>query len=193
MHHFAGLPLGARARVYLGITHQSFSRPDLKGRWEGRSVGGGGGVPAVPLCGPWQHLLMRDATHTLTCSLLTDLPSSLFSCLPFSTTLSSCRQSTQAMHQGMSLSPPSLLLLLYFLSLPLVSSVSGSLTSTLPHLPLSCCLLLTQCPHLFNTQHTLQKTAIKQTFLLVSLRSGIAQWLYAIYAKCKLYSNLQHP
>lgn len=51
-----------------------------------------------PLCGPWRHLLMRDATQTLTRSLLADLPSSLSSSLPLSTALSSCRQSTQAVH-----------------------------------------------------------------------------------------------
>lgn len=156
MHHFAGLPLGARERVYLGITHQSFSRPDLRGQWWGWRRGRWGSLQS-PLCGPWQHLLMRDATHTLTCTLLADLPSSLSSSLPLTTALYSCRQSTQAVHRGTSLSPPSLQLLFCFFSLPLVSSVSGSLTSTLPHLPLSCCLLLTHCPLLFNTQHTLQE------------------------------------
>lgn len=192
MHHFAGLPLGAQARVYLGITHQSFSRPDLRGQWRGKRRGEVGSLQS-PLCGPWQHLLMRDATHTLTCSLLCWspffpflLPSTLHSPLFLPSVNSSCAPGNVFVS---SLAPAPLLLSLS----PLVSSVSGSLTSTLPHLPLSCCLLLTQCPLLFRTQHTLQKTTIKQTFLLVSLRSGTAQWLCGIYTKYKLCSSLQHP
>lgn len=132
---------------------------------------------------------MRDATHTLMCSLLPDLPSSLSSSLSLAEACSSRRQSTQAVHQGMSLSPPSL----PAHSLPLVSSVSGSLTYTLPHLLLSYCLLLTHSPVLFGTLHALQKTTIKQTCLLVSLRSGTPRWLYAIYTKYKLFCSLQHP
>lgn len=47
MHHFAGLPLGARACVYLGITHQSFFLAGSQGPVK-REEKRGTGVPAVP-------------------------------------------------------------------------------------------------------------------------------------------------
>lgn len=187
MHHFAGLPLGAVARVYLGIIHQSFSRPESQGPLE-REERVEVASLQYPLCGPWQHLLMRDATHTLMCSLLAHLSAPLSSSLP----LSSCRQSTQAVHQGMPLSPPSLQLL-FCLLIP-----SCFICLRIPHLhsPTPPSLLLSSPRSLtslscFHTQHTLQKTAIKQTFLLVTLRSGSAQWLYGIYTKYKICSSLQ--
>ena len=173
-----------------------------QGPVEREEKGGEVGSLQSPLCGPWQHLLMGDATQTLTCSLFADLPSSLSSSLPLSTALSSCRQSTRAVHRGMSLSPPSLHLVFSFLSpscficlgIPHLHSPGPPFLppSLPPSLSLSCCLLLTHCPPLFCTQHTLQKTTLKQTFLLVSLRSGTSQWLYGIYTEYKLCSGLQH-
>lgn len=50
MHHFPGLSLGAMARVYLGIIHQSFPLPESQ-RAGGKRGEGGGGVPTVPP--PW--------------------------------------------------------------------------------------------------------------------------------------------
>lgn len=70
---------------------------------------------------------------------------------------------------GASLSPPSLLFHL---------SQDPSPPPTQTPLPPS---LLTHGPLLFLTQRTLQKATIKQTLLLVSLRSGTAQRLRGIY------------
>lgn len=72
---FYGAAFGARTRACLGITHQSFSRPDLRGHCRGRRRGEVGPLQS-PLCGPWWHLLMRDATHTPMRSFLPDLSSS---------------------------------------------------------------------------------------------------------------------
>lgn len=47
MHHFAELPSGATAHVYLGIIHQSFPAAGIS-RAGGKRGEGGGGVPAVP-------------------------------------------------------------------------------------------------------------------------------------------------
>lgn len=77
---------------------------------------GGGGVPAAPplwpLTAPSNE---RRHSHT---DVLTPCWSPFFPFLlpsSLSTVLSSCRQSTEAVHQGMSLSPPSLQLLFCFL------------------------------------------------------------------------------
>lgn len=51
MHHFVGLPLGSKACVYLGITHQSFLLAGSQGpveREEKEMVGS----PQSPVCGP---------------------------------------------------------------------------------------------------------------------------------------------
>lgn len=117
---FYGAAFGAGTPVCLGITHQSSSRPDLRGQCRGRRSGEVGPLQS-PLCGPSWHLLMRDATHTPMGSFLPDLSSSyssFSSLLP--STLSSCRHSSQTAHWGASWSPP-----------PPSTSASG-----IPHLPL---------------------------------------------------------
>ncbi len=94
----------------------------------GKGGEGGDRVPAVPplwpLTAPSNE---RRHSHT-DASLLADLSSSLSSSLPFATALSSCRQSTQAVHWGTSSSPPSLRLLPCFLS------PSRFIYLTIPHL-----------------------------------------------------------
>lgn len=153
---------------------------------------GGGGVPAVPplwpLTAPSNE---RRHSHT---DVLTPFWSPFFPfLLPFplaTASLLAVSQLKLCTRECFCLLPRSKSSSAF--SLPLVSSVSGSLTSAIPHLPLSGCPLLIHCPLLFRTQHTLQKTTIKQTFLLVSLKSGTAQWLYGIYKENKLWSTLQH-
>lgn len=170
MHHFARLPMGAGARVYLGITHQSFPRPDLRGRWE-RKRTRGGGVPAVPPLWPLtapsneRRHSHRDALAPRLFPFL--LPSALRSLL-FLPSVNYERYT----RERLCLLPRSDSSSAF--SLPLVSSVSGSLTSALLHLPPSPAVFssLTALP-CSCTQRTLQET----TFLLVSMTSGAAQWL----------------
>lgn len=133
---------------------------------------------------------MRDATHTPTCSLLACFPSSLSSYIllsqppPLSVSqLKLCTGESFCLLPLFNFSPA------FSLSLSLVSAVLRSLTSSLPNLLLSYRLLPTHLPLLFDTQYTLQET-IKQTILMVSLRSITAQRLHEI--EYKLCSGLQH-
>lgn len=102
---FYGAAFGAGTPVCLGITHQSSSRPDLRGQCRG-GIRGEVGPLQSPLGGPGWHLLMRDATHTPMGSFLPDISSSYSSSLLLCTALSSCRQSKKTAHQGTSLPPP---------------------------------------------------------------------------------------
>lgn len=128
MHHFAGLPFGARPRVYLGITHQSFSLAGISGA----SVEGGErrevGVPAVPPLWPLtapsnerRHSHTNVHTPSWSPFLPPLLPSSLF--LP-SVNLSGA--------PGNALSPPSLRLLHCLLLSPLFH-LSQDLSPLLSH------------------------------------------------------------
>lgn len=98
---------------------------------------GGGGVPAVPSLWPLMATSnKRRHSHT---DALTPwwapffhflLPFSLYSPLFLPSVISSCALGNVFVSSSSAF------------SLPLVSSVSGSLTSTLPHLSHSCCLVL---------------------------------------------------
>lgn len=132
MHHFAGLPLGARVRVYLGITHQSFSWPDLRGQWRGRRRGRWGpcSPPSVAPSNERRHSHTDTLTPCWSPFFPFLLPSSLYSPLFLPSVNSSCALGNIFVSSS------------FAFFLPLVSSVSGSLTSTLPHLPHSCHLVL---------------------------------------------------
>lgn len=181
MHHFAGLPLGAVACVYLRITHQSFFF--LAGSWGpvGRGGEGGGGVPAAPALWPLTAP-SNERRHSYT-DALTLCWSPCIS-LPSPQPLSPSRQSAQAVHQGTSPSFPCADFFSVLSPLPLVSSVSGSLTSTHPHLP----SFLPSSPRLLLwALNTLQKTAIRKTFLLVMLEK-----LYSTTQRLGCTQNINH-
>lgn len=110
-----------RVFILVSLINLFFFLLDLRGQWKGRRRRRWGS-PQSPLCGPWQHLLMRDATHTLTCTLLADLhcyllPLSLF--LPSVSTSCAPRKTSSRLHRLLRCSPPACFIRLQLLHLHL--------------------------------------------------------------------------